>query len=483
MTKFIYLQWNSFRRAAGFGRKLTVRIILGLLLAYFIVVFLVLGIGAFFALQEMGLEPLATVNRYLVYYLAAELCVRLLLQQIPVLNIRALLVLPIKRAGILHFSLAKTALSFFNWLPAFFLLPFGVVLISQQYDTAKVCSWIIAVWAFIYCNNFLNILLSNKDRLLSYFLLLLLLLGLSQYFKLFDISLYGAAFFDFFFQRKGGFLLPLIFLALLYYWSFCYLGKELFLDAGLQLRNEEAKGESFGWLERFGTLGAFLRNDLRLIKRNKRAWSSVGISVLFLFYGLLLFPKEGVGASVMDMFAAIFISGGFLFAFGQFVPSWDSAYYRMLMTQCISYRLYLNSKWWLIVLATIITAVLASFYLILGWEVYLVVLVGALYNIGVNSQLVLLSGAFTKTPIDLDMNRGAFAQKKSFNINRILFGIPYLLLPCLLYGLCENPRMGMVLVALSGLLGLVLRDFVFTQIERIYRNEKYKAVEAFKETA
>jgi hypothetical protein len=35
------------------------------------------------------------------------------------------------------------------------------------------------------------------------------------------------------------------------------------------------------------------------------------------------------------------------------------------------------------------------------------------YNIGVNSQLVLLGGAYTKTPIDLGSGKGAFGDKKS----------------------------------------------------------------------
>ena len=39
--------------------------------------------------------------------------------------------------------------------------------------------------------------------------------------------------------------------------------------------------------------------------------------------------------------------------FGQFVPSWDSAYYKLLMSQNITYKDYLASKWWLVVIATV----------------------------------------------------------------------------------------------------------------------------------
>jgi hypothetical protein len=51
-----------------------------------------------------------------------------------------------------------------------------------------------------------------------------------------------------------------------------------------------------------------------------------------------------------------------------------------------------------------------------GWQTYLTIVVGGIYNIGVNSQLVLLGGAYTKTPIDLSSGKGAFGDKKSISI-------------------------------------------------------------------
>jgi hypothetical protein len=114
----------------------------------------------------------------------------------------------------------------------------------------------------------------------------------------------------------------------------------------------------------------------------------------------------------MHIFAGIFVSGGFLITFGQFVPSWDSSYYQLMM-QNIPYKGYLSSKWWLMVIATIVTTTIASFYLYFGVQVYLTIM-GAIYNIGVNSHLVLLWRVH-KTPIDLSSGKGPLGQK-AFNI-------------------------------------------------------------------
>jgi hypothetical protein len=118
-------------------------------------------------------------------------------------------------------------------------------------------------------------------------------------------------------------------------------------------------------------------------------------------YSLLIQSKRI--QSYHAYFAGIFVSGGFLITFGQFVPSWDSAYYQLMMTQNIPYKGYLSSKWWLMVIATIVTTLVASFYLF--WMANVFNCRWRIYNIGVNSQLVLLGGAYTKTPIDLSSGK------------------------------------------------------------------------------
>ena len=123
------------------------------------------------------------------------------------------------------------------------------------------------------------------------------------------------------------------------------------------------------------------------------------------------------------------------------------------------------------VIATIITTTIASFYLYFGWQVYLTIVVGAIYNIGVNSHLVLLGGAYTKTPIDLSSGKGAFGDKKAFNIKTMLISLPQLGLPVLLYWLGStfaNANVGLAIVAGAGIIGFAFKDKVLSLIEKIY---------------
>ncbi|TRX37888.1 hypothetical protein FNW52_03025 [Flavobacterium sp. ZT3R18] len=483
-TKFIYLEWKSFSRSASFASNLALKILMGFLVLYFAVAFLALGVGAFYILKEMKLDPLVTINKFLMYYFVMDLIVRLLLQAIPVMNIRPLLTMPFKKSTIVHFSLGKTMLSFFNVVHAFFFLPFCAALIYEGYDAVSVLLWGMALFSLVYCNNFLNVLLNNKDNLLGIFITVALILAGCQYYKFFDITNYTYPFFEALFHTKWLFALPVLVLTGLYYWTYNYLKDDLYLDAGLSAKNDIAKTEQLTWLNQFGTLGTFLKNDIKLIKRNKRSKTTIGLSVMFMFYGLLFFNSNSHQPPVMQIVAGIIVSGGFLMTFGQFVPSWDSAYYQLMMTQNIPYKGYLNSKWWLMVIATVVSTIIASFYLYFGWSVYLIIVVGSIYNIGVNSSLVLLGGAFTKTPIDLSSGKGAFGDKKAFNVKTMLITIPQLILPVALYGLgtyLMNANLGLALVASVGVLGFALKNKAFVFIEKIYKKEKYKTIEAYKQ--
>lgn len=483
IKKFIYLEWKAFIRSASFGKNLTMKIIIGFLMIYFSLIFIGMGVGAFYVLKDMKLEPLVTINKFLIYYFLFDLIIRLLLQSIPVLNIKPLLVLPFKKPTIVHFSLGKTVLSFFNWVHALFFIPFSVVLILNGYDVVGIVFWHLGIMAIIYINNFLNIILSNIDKLFVVFVVLILALAGAQYYKLFDITTFTTPFFQNFYDIEGVFLIPILVLIVLHAFTFKYFKKNLYLDAGLSVKQDIASTENLTWLNQFGTLGTFLKNDIKLIKRNKRSKTTIFMSFLFLFYGLIFFANSHQPA-VMHIFAGIFVSGGFLFVFGQFVPSWDSSYYQLLMTQNVPYRGYITSKWWLIVIATFISTILASFYLFYGWEVYLTIVVGAIYNIGVNSHLVLLGGAFTKTPIDLSNAGGAFGDKKAFNVNAMLLSLPKILLPLALYSIglyLNNKNLGLGLVAGAGVLGFIFRDKVFSLIEKRYKIEKYSTIHAYKQ--
>lgn len=482
--QFIRLEWKSFFRASSFTGNMVLKIFMILGALYFIAVFSAMGFFAYDMMLEITRDPLVLVCKYTLYYLLVDLVMRQLMQKIPVINIRPLLTLPIKRGTVVNFALGKTFISFFNIIHAFFFIPFTIMLVAHGYSFGAFF-WLIGMWALFYCNNLINILLSNKDSLFIVFLGILAGLVALEYYSVYDVTLITGPFFHSFYTTAYMFAIPVTAFALIYIATHRYFRKAMYLDTGLKGKHTEARTQDFTWLNRFGRMGTFLKNDLKLITRNKRTKNILWASVMFLFYGLLFMTGsiEMYDSPHMKVFAAIFVSGGFMFTFGQFVPSWDSAYYPLMMSQNITYRDYLASKWWLVVVAIAVSTVLASFYLYFGVDTYLIILAGAVYNIGLNSYLVLLGGAFVKTPIDLGSAKQAFGDKKAFNIQGFLLIIPKLLLPMLLFvlGNLVGPGYGYVFVAAAGVLGFAFRNYMFTVIERLYKSQKYSTIAAYKQ--
>ena len=484
---FISLEWKSFTRSASFKVNLALKILM-IIGAFFMILYaLGLGIGAYYIIEEMvDPNPLKIINQFLVFYFIFDLVLKYFLQKMPIVNIKPLLYLPLKKDQVVKFGINKTIISFFNIWHAFFFIPFSIVLLIEGHPLINVVGWHIAMLALVYCNNFINIFVNSKDNVFYAVIAIIVILGTLMYFDIFDVTQFTAPIFSAFYNQPYLALIPLGIALVLYKMAFNYFRSNFYLDAGLAEKIDIAETDNMTWLDRFGSVSTFLKNDIKLIKRNKRSKMTIFMSVLFIFYGLLFFTGsiEAYDGPFWRIFAGIFVSGGFLFSFGQFVPSWDSAYYPLLMSQNIRYKEYLESKWYLMVIATVFTTFLASFYLYFGWQAYAAVVVGAIYNIGVNSHMVLWGGAYIKTPIDLTSAKKAFGDKKSFNVKTLLLTIPKLLLPMVIYAVghfAYSEVLGFALVAITGLAGLLFKNKVFSIIEKIYKSEKYKTLVAYKQ--
>lgn len=181
------------------------------------------------------------------------------------------------------------------------------------------------------------------------------------------------------------------------------------------------------------------------------------------------------------MFASLFITGGFALNYGQFIPAWDSAHYKMLMSQGFRYRKFLESKWILMVVMTTILYLLSFPYLyFFGSDIFLMITSGAIFNIGFNSLFILYAGSFNRKRIDL--NKSAFANTQGTSATQFLIIIPLMLFPMLLFWLFNKfvgHNSGFISVALIGILGLVLKSILMNIIEKKYIKDKYAMINAF----
>jgi hypothetical protein len=374
--------------------------------------------------------------------------------------------------------------SFFSWAFLLFFIPFLALLIHNgSFPLTSIFTLVLAAVSFIIINTFINVLINKIDGLMYGVFAALAGVAALNYFKIIDVFAFSQQFIFKFYENHLLFLIPLVLALIFSVLVFRFIKNNLYLDKGLEVKKAVGKTENIVFLNRFGAVGTFLNNDLKLIKRSKAARGAAMSGIFFLFYGF--FFMSGHSLKFPPIFPGIFITGGFMIVFGQKVPAWDSSYYPLMMTQNVPYKEYLKAKWWLVVIATLISMVLATGYGFLkGWEYYFAIFAAGLYNLGVNAYVTLFAGAFNKRAVDLNSAAKGFSNgQNNFSIRNFLLIIPQFIVPIgvfmgvkYFFGLTA----AVLAIAFLGFIGFLLRDKIFDYIVKIYKTEKYSTLSAFK---
>ena len=483
ISHFLKLEWKQFIRSASFGKSLGLKILMGFFALYFILSFLTIGIGGYFILKKIFPEsdPLQIVNSYLLFAIFGDLIFRYLMQKLPIMNIKPMLTLQIKKSTLVHYVLGKSSFSFFNILGLFFYIPFALVLIKEGYNVAGVLGWLLTMILIIQSANFLNFIINKNNIAFAILSLILIsLIGL-QKFDIVDVVGFGGPIFDAIYANPIYSLFGVVVLISLYQLNYKQLNSQVYLDAAVSVKVEEANTSDLTWANKLGDVAPFIKNDIRLIWRNKRTKTVFLMSFLFLFYGLFFFTqKTSLEMPAMLMFAALFVTGGFTLNYGQFIPAWDSAHYKMLMSQSFKYRKFLESKWVLMVAMTTILYFLSFPYLYFGTDIFLIITAGAIFNIGFNSLFLLYSGSFNRKKIDL--TKSGFGNTQGTSATQFLIIVPLMLLPMLLFWVFNKfvgHNTGFIVVATIGIISLLLKNYALNFIEKKYIKDKYAMINAF----
>ncbi|WP_345203536.1 DUF5687 family protein [Chryseobacterium ginsengisoli] len=482
--KFLRLEIKSFFRGTSLGVNLVMKILRFIMILYFMACLAGGAFAAFYYVrEEMHQDPLKIVSRFLIAAWAIDLILKYMWQELPTQNIKPFLTLNIPKKTLVNYMLSKTFLSAFSWLNSLFLITFSIIAIFNGYDVLNVFTWLIGVSLLFYLNNFINILFNDKETVAIVVGCLFAGVAGLAYYNIVPILSYSEKFFYNFYERPYFVVISIMLFSGLWKICFNHIRKVFYLDEGLEAKKEIGKTENIAFLNKYGAIGTFINNDIKMLRRNKITKGILLGSLIFLFYGLLMFSSPVYKTPAMMMFMGLFVTGGFQFLFGQRVPAFDSSYFPLMMTLNVPYKEYLKAKWWLMNIVTAASMILAICYAYFGWNMYLTFFAAGIYNIGVNSQFTLWSGAFNKMQIDLNAKQKRFGQKNSFNMKSMLLMIPKMILPMAVFGLMQyffNITAGVISIAILGLIGFLLREKIFDIIVKHYKVEKYSTLDAFK---
>jgi len=488
ISTFLRHELKAFWRSKNTGKSIAVRIVMGLLILYLFINVLVAGFFLNTALEKIFPHDDVVISFcgiILLYYLM-DLFMRLQLQELPTLRVQPYLQLPIKRNALVRY-LAFTALfSVFNLWPFILFVPFIIKVIATDSGAWVALAFIISIAGLTVFNNYLALYIKRKSNLNGWIFLIaaiaIILIALGDfYWHIYSLRKISYSFFGHLITTPLLALAPVLLGVAMYYLNFLYLKQNLYLEELGSRKSAKYKSSTdYPLLSRFGGVGDLVANEIKLVVRNKRSRSSLVMGLFFMFYGLIFYPNPHYGEG-WKVFVGMFMTGIFIINYGQFMFSWQASHFDGLLVSKISFKDFLKAKYLLFTIVSTVFFLLTTPYVYFGWRTLMIHFIMYLWNIGINTTLVLFFA--NRNFKRLDLSKGAAFNWEGVSGNQWILSFPLLLAPYVIYGpfaLLGHADIGLALLAISGLIFILTRGFWIKQLEADFYTKRYQIAEGFR---
>ncbi len=489
--EFIRLFLLEKVRSLSFGRDL----VSGLLVFVFVVFifFYLVGFAVFLGLILKNLFEVedvpAFLNKAVVFYLLAEFLIRFVFQKRPLFDLSRFLHLPVEKSGIINYLLAKSLFSPFSLLVIILFVPVTISDISPVYGPIYSTLWLATLFFFSISIHYLVLWVKEVNN--GRFFGTLVIFGFITvpfvllYFNVINIGDYTAWLFGL--SASGPF--PLVVSMLLCAFSYKLIHRRYLGSAYLdRVDREVAFVSGFGknLFSRFGPAGTYADTELKLILRHKKSRGFLILSLIFLLYGLFMY-RMGTGESLMEasgiyLFVGIFIVSIFLINYGQFFLSWNSPSFDFYMVKNHGIEELVRGKILVLSTVSIFLYLLAMPYVYLGWQILIFHTVALLYNIGIGTHVI--TGLSMWEPKPMDINKQAMFNYEGIGFAQFLMGIPFFVLPYVIYvpiNSLFDPYAALAAVGIFGITGIFYQDKIISYNVRKLKGKRHKISSTFRQ--
>jgi len=486
ISKLLGHEWKEKLRSPFWQKSIWVNILLGLLNLYLITVIGMMGYFADDLIREVykDINAINAFARLLFFYFTLELLLRFILQKVPVISILPYLTLPVKKRTLLNYPLLKSFASYFNIIGILLAFPFIFKVISPVSSPATTAAWCLTIISLVIINNFLCFSL-KKYTVKRPLIIMILLGGITA---LFYLEIKGMVIISTFFEgaltsvtsRPLLAVIPLLLALLSYLLAYTVLRRNSYLEE--ERITSKRRSVDLSFLSRFGEAGNLIRNEMRLILRNKRPRASVIIGLVFMLYGLMIAGSSLKENQVFTIFLGFFLTAIMSLNYGQFVYMWESSYFDAILSNKISAFGYLRSKWMLLAVMNIINFILCLPYGFLFSDLWLASTALFLYNTGVTSFIMLIFGTLYRSRIDI--GKSTFMNYEGTNAFQflmigVLLAIPYLIF--FIFKIMGIPQYCYYAYLLLGIAGIVFSEYLLKLTARLLIKNKYKMAAGFRQ--
>jgi hypothetical protein len=486
---FIRHELKAFWRSKNTGKSIAIRVVMALLILYLLINVLVLGffldtvLGKMFPKDDLVVSFCGII---FIYYLF-DLFSRLQLQELPTLRVQPYLQLPVKRNSLVRYLSFTALLSVFNLWPFILFVPFILKVVRADSGGVVALAFIISITGLTIFNNYLALYIKRRANLNGWIFLvvaaLIILLGLGDfYWHLYSIRSISYSFFGRLIGHPALALLPLLLGIVMYYVNFLYLKQNLYLEELSKRKISYKSSTEYPLLNRFGSIGDLVGNEIKLIVRNKRSRSALIMGLFFMFYGLIFYSNPKYGSEGYKVFVGMFMTGIFIINYGQFMFAWQASHFDGLLVNKIPFADFLKAKYLLFTIISTGFFLLTTPYVYFGWRTVMIHFVMYLWNIGINTTMVLFFANRNYKRIDL--SKGAAFNWEGVGGNQWILSLPLIITPFIIYApfaIFGHADIGLALLAVTGLVFILTRGFWIKQLEADFHEKRYKIAEGFRD--
>jgi len=486
-STFIRHELKAFWRARNTGKSIAVHIVMGIFILYLLACTFYLGFHIDVLLKKTFPKDdlLVSFCGVILLYYAFELLSRMQLQELPTLRVQPYLQLAIKRNTLVKYLAFTSMLSFFNLWPLILFIPFIIKVIAVQKGGMIAAVFILSLVGFSIFNNYLALYIKRKASLNGWILLAsslsLALIGMGDFkWHLYSIRNFSFLFFGHLITNPALILVPVLLALVMYYVNFLFLKGNLYLEELTKHKTLKKSTTEFPLLDRFGHIGDLVANEVKLIIRNKRPSSALKVSVAFLFYGLIFYRNPQMGES-FKVFVGMFMTGIFIISYGQYMYGWQATHFDGILVSKVSFTDFLKAKYLMFTLVSTVAFILTTPYVYFGWRTVLVHFVMFLWNLGVNTTIILFFANRNSKRIDL--SKGAAFNWEGVGVTQLLLTFPLLIIPYIIYvpvKLLSNSNWALAALALVGLMGILTRSYWIKALTADFYKRKFKIAEGFR---
>ena len=264
---------------------------------YYAALLIFLGVALGLGMGEHGIAAFHYLDGGLPIIIIIDFWVRFILQETPAQTVRPYRLLPISRSFLMNVYLVSSGFSLGNLFWWFMLVPFGIISVMPLLGWGGLAGWLLGWWMLCVANGFAYLFIRSLCmKHLAWAALPALVHGIwvalmvLPKHNLLDMPctelMYGFALWN-----PLPYMLGMLLVAASYWANYKLQLQITYEDVAQKEEVEMKTARDFSFFNRFGTLGEYLKMEMKLRLRNKQVRTQffVGLGLMLFFTGMMYF--------------------------------------------------------------------------------------------------------------------------------------------------------------------------------------------------